>query len=391
MSDETEAMITAATATLTRELWQDIKQFIPSLFGAIRKSAKALRRETLASPAHFLDELANGNINDGDVVTIAAKPSAFGPYLRNHLFSPMVGTFSSNRLGPSIESDIQPLAMIVNTMTMLSPVGLYPKLANDAIQGCLYPSDASAFGFNSFLPLGGINSLIISVPSLFSPEYISHYHKPCHVTGVARLVDSATFESAGFSPEDHETVRQAGSFWIFDGAGEESDCVPLADGVITPMWGSLYACGHLEFDGQLERNLISNAVVGAMRQQGYDVRVHQDIGARPTGTAICGRGVRAMLAQNSPVFSIQTDVDLALDYAASRKRFDALSTVVLESIANAFKEAGTPLQNENDLDFTYTNATNSYKVLQSLSADEIRDPLAIAIRDWHRTRVASNE
>jgi hypothetical protein len=50
------------------------------------------------------------------------------------------------------------------------------------------------------------------------------------------------------------------------------------------------------------------------------------------------------------------------------------------------KLSSTEIKNPYDLDFTYTDSDKAFTVLKSSSADEISDPIGMAIRDWHRKR-----
>jgi hypothetical protein len=80
------------------------------------------------------------------------------------------------------------------------------------------------------------------------------------------------------------------------------------------------------------------------------------------------------------------DAELALDYKEYRSRFDMICKHTLQNLAVVCESESVELRNLADLDFSYSDSTSAFSVLESLGAEAIHDPLIVAIRDWHRKR-----
>src|SRR5262249_24311336 len=113
--------------------------------------------------------------------------------------------------------------------------------------------------------------------------------------------------------------------------------------------------------------------------------IQRNTGVLPS-FGIYGEGVRVTISSQVPMYSLHMDADVGTAFGPTRQSFDGVLTSALATIKTAFASKSVQLKNPDDLDFSYTNGTNAYSVLKSLSAYAIRDPLGVAIRDWHRLR-----
>jgi hypothetical protein len=80
------------------------------------------------------------------------------------------------------------------------------------------------------------------------------------------------------------------------------------------------------------------------------------------------------------------DAQISSEYQSYRERFDRVCVEFQKTIAESAILSSVELKNPNDLDFTYTNSTSSFRVLRSGAAEAIADPIGLAVRDWHRKR-----
>jgi hypothetical protein len=381
-----EAASRAAAQELTRQLYADVKSWLPSLWRWLKRQHHGATMETYSSPATVLEALRRGLLSDGDFVTIECKPAPFGPFLRSHFLSVVIGNHTRMRLGPPLSATNPVLGLMAQITSQLSPVGLFPVLEEDVSQACLYPSDATTCGFIGLLP--GVDNLVTYLPALLATRHTPFCNMPCHLSGEMRLITPAALLDAGFQAEVYEELRQSGDVWALDATVDDSRCVPLDDAISTELWGGLYASGHLEIaSGKIEVTKLVDALRNAMSSSGYEVRVHQNLAGRKE-IVLFARGFRACLDSAALYFSLHMDADLALDFKTARSTFDRVCQNVLLNVKSLCEEASVDLRNPCDLDFTYSNAATAFTVMESLGAHAIRNPLIIAIRDWHKKRVA---
>lgn len=84
-----EAAASAAAQELTRQLHADIKTWLATAAGWVKKKYGNVSRETYKSPAELLHALKSNLVNDGDRITLECKPALYGPFLRDHFLSLM--------------------------------------------------------------------------------------------------------------------------------------------------------------------------------------------------------------------------------------------------------------------------------------------------------------
>ena len=288
------------------------------------------------------------------------------------------------RLGPPFIGENPIMAMMAQVTSHLKPVGLYPPIGADVAQACLYPSDTTACGFIGLFP--GIDEMVEYLPCLLTTRYTPYTGMPCHVTGVVRLADPKLLIDFGVPLEDYEELRQAGQVWFLDATVDDSECTPLDDASETELWGGMYASGHLEFaSGSIEISALVESIRDAAQASGFETQVTRNRAKRQE-IMIFGHGFRSLVDTQAPLYSIHMDADIGTDYKGARSRFDLISTNMLANIKSSCEDATVELKNAMDLDFSYTNAADSFSVLKSKGAEFMNDPLAMAIRDWHRTR-----
>jgi hypothetical protein len=274
--------------------------------------------------------------------------------------------------------------MMAQATTHLTPVGMYPVIDRDTVQGCLYPADATAFGFVGIMP--EVTQLVPYVPALFAARMSRFFGAPSFITGIVRYVDAGMISEAGFGPEDHEVLRQAGRVWFFDATDDDAKCTPIADAEPAEVWGGLYAYGHLEIEsGFLKLKSAIEALHTALTSSGVDISITQNQAGRRE-ILLFGRGIRAQMDAQLPIYAVHMDAEVGRGYADARKRFDAVMQAVLGNVRDACATDGAHLRNPNDLDFSYTDGTHAYTVLKSAAADRLHDPVLFAVRDWHRQR-----
>ena len=347
---------------LANQLYPDLKSWIVSLGRKLRNPIARARAETFESPKTLLGALKTGQVRDGDLITLECKPAQFGPFLRNHFLSPFVGRRTDMRLGPPLSHENPILGIMAQTTSHLQPVGLYPPVRDGVHQACLYPSDAKACGFLGLMP--GLNGLVEYIPSLLASRHIPYCGTPCNLTGVVRLVDAQVMTEFGVSPEDYEETRQSGNIWFIDATADESECVPLDDALTTELWGGLYASGHLEIaNGSVQYDQLVDSFVDAFKNQNFDPEVTQNRAGRQE-IMIYAKGIRALLDTKAPVYSIHMDAELAITFGKYRNKFDSICSDFVDNINTICKEESVDLKNEMDLDFSYTDASDAFTVLQ---------------------------
>jgi hypothetical protein len=381
-----EAAASAAAKELTRQLYADVKSWLTGAGRWIKKKYGKVLTEVYSSPSELLDALKNNLVKDGDRVTLECKPALYGPFLRDHFLSPIIGNHTGMRLGPPLQHPNPVIGLMAQVTSQLTPVGLYPPIEDGVSQAVLYPSDTPACGFQSLIPVFGINELVQYIPALLASRHTNFCNVPCHITGIIRLIDSANLMESGFKPEIHEEMRQAGTVWFIDATDEDSECNPLGEGVTTELWGGLYASGHLEIaSGTLKVERVLEGFRGALASAGYKPFVDQNQAGRKE-IMIFAEGFRILMDSQLPYYSLHMDAELALDFKGSREKFDRVSLSALENIKKICGEDSVELINPLDFDFSYTNCAEAYSVMCSSGADNIKDPLMLAIRDWHRKR-----
>jgi hypothetical protein len=223
--------------------------------------------------------------------------------------------------------------------------------------------------------------------AIFAERHIPYCGKRCSITGVIRSISEADFTNAGFKREDFEVARQQANIWILDATGDDSECMVLSDREHTEFWGGLYASGHLEIaSGRLRITSVIDGFRSALSDAGYEIVTAPNLGSR-RDVALFGRGIRATIDTRSPfLYSLHMDAELTRTFGDARQRFDCICERVLSNLAQACVNESVEMKNLNDFDFSYTDSAQLFTVLRSLAADAIMDPLAVAIRDWHRRR-----
>lgn len=384
-----EAAAAAAAQELTRQIYTDVKSWLPTMWRWLRRKYPRATTDPYPAPAAVLDALKSGLLRDGDRVTIECKPAHFGPFLRDHFLSPLIGNHTTLRLGPPLRSPNPFLGMMAQVTSQLTPVALFPPLTGNVSQACLYPSDATSCGFLGLLP--GVNELVTYLPALLAARHTQFSNMPCRVSGEIRLITADVFVEAGFQPEMYEELRQSAAVWVLDATSDDSYCAPLADGVTAELWGGLYASGHLEIaSGQLEVPKAVDAISSAIADAGYAVGTDQNLAGRQE-IMVFAKGFRACLDRQATYFSLHMDADVGLDFKQARSKFDQVCNQTLLNLKSLCETESVDLRNPHDLDFSYSNSATAYTVMRSLGANSIRDPLLVAIRDWHRKRALGHE
>ncbi|HBW8778797.1 TPA: hypothetical protein MXD69_001436 [Klebsiella variicola] len=374
---------------LGRQLYNDVKLIIPYLFRKLTIPTKKAIAKRYKSPEELLDGLKCGHVKDGDFIAIECKPSTFGPFLRSHVLSVISCTRSDMHLGPQLISDHPEFpeieTLMVQSTSYLKPVGLYPPIDDNISQITLFPSDATCCGFIGLRP--DVRNLITSIPAIVSQNKISLCGAPSVVIGIVRTVTQSMFQDKGISLETYEELRQAGDAWYLDIISEGTEIKPMFDGVVTEMWGGIYASGHIEIEGEIQIQSLIDGVFDVFKNAGFEPFFHQNMVASKEFTVL-SRGLRFTIYPFGCIYSLHMDAELAINYKASRSVFDDICDNLLSVILESAKKHGAKIKNPKDLDFTYTDAAKSFSILESKTAGLISDPISIVVRDWHRKKNA---
>ncbi len=369
---------------LAQQLYPDLKNWLASLAKSMRTPVKKANAKVFNNPSDLLDALKKNAVQADEWVTLECKPSNFGPFLRNHFMSPIIGHHTGMRLGPQIQGGHPIMGMLGQITSHLRPVGIYPPIDDDLYQICLYPSDAVAFGMIGLLP--GTDKMIEYIPAVTSSKHLTFNNMPCSVRGIVRQVSPKLLTDIGAPIERWEELRQSGDIWFIDLTDDYAEVNPLGDATTTEIWGGLYASGHMEIaNGELHLKPLIDGMADSIKSAGFEPHVTQNQAARKE-VIIYGVGIRAVIDTQTPLYSIHMDAELGLDYAANKAKFDKVTKSYLNIIEEASKLSSAEIVNLHDLDFTYTDSESSYSVLRSVGSELIADPVGVAIRDWHRKR-----
>ena len=293
------------------------------------------------------------------------------------------------RLGPTFfgEGDrYGTIAIMAQQSSHLKPVGLYPPIDSGISQLTLLPADATCYGFIGFIP--EVQSLVSSISAIVSQDKISLCGSPSLVTGIIRVVTQAMFVEKGLPIEKYEELRQAGDTWYLDICSEGTEIKPMYDGAVTEVWGGLYASGHIEVEGGIQVKPLIDGIMDAFKSAGYEPEFLQNL-AETKDMSILARGLRFTISPYGCIYSLHMDAELAINYKRNKDLFNSVCDNLQDVIIESAKKSDAKIINPRDLDFTYTDSAKSFSVLESRAADEISDPVAIVIRDWHRKRKAS--
>lgn len=370
---------------LATQMYNDVKHWLPSFARKMSIPIKKANAPIFSSPSELLNALKSNSIKANSWVRLECRPSNFGPFMRRHFLSHIVGFSTDSRLGPEIHHPSQvELGILAQITSHLVPVGLYPPINEELIQLCLYPADTSACGFIGEMP--AVNSLIEFLPAVADQKASVHSGAVCSVVGVVRCVTPSMTLDAGISIESYEVMRQRGEIWYLDIALEGAEIRPQNDGLITELWGGLYASGHIEYsEGALSAEAVVEEMASVLRGNGYDCSINREL-AKGEEFAVFGTGIRCVLSAKRGIYSVHMDAELGFDFSGSMQRFDKICIGVLKGIEMAATAASVRLHNPNDLDFTYTNSAKAFSVLSSIAAENIADPVGLAVRNWHRKR-----
>lgn len=368
---------------LANQLYPDLKNWIPTLYKQISAPFKKAISPVYNSINELQIALKNNELEPNSWITLKCKPFTFGPFLRNHFLTPIIGLNTEMRLGPRISHNNPIMAIFSQVTTHLKPVGLYPPIDNDLYQICLYPTDANICGAIGLLPK--VNNLVTYLPALTNSKNLNFCGLNCRIKGILRQIDPKLLTDLNIPIEKYEELRQKGDTWFIDLSTSESEVDPY-DATVTEMWGGLYATGHIEIlDGQLKLKPLVDGLFETIKDAGYTPTI-QPNKAGSKEITIFAKGIRAVIGTQAPVYSIHMDAEIASHYKINKTKFDIICKGYLNIIKETAKSCNVNIANPDDLDFSYTDSEKSYSVLKSKGADYIADVTSIAVRDWHRKR-----
>jgi len=378
----TETIIKTATETLVKELYSDIKSWALSGIRPVEKIIKNIKKKKYSDINQLQLDISNNKIKNGELVEIECKFSSFGPFIKPNYIGPLSGLNTQNRLGPPLLHSNPLFGMVAQTTSNLLPVGIYPAVSEKVAQVRLYPSATEAFGFIGLFP--DVNKIVPSFNALIKPEYLNIAHKSCKLSGRINCISQKDFVDAGYALEDFEIVRTINNIWFFDATGKDSDC-KVMDSEVKELWGALYSAGHIEFDGDIQINKLINGYLEKLGPHVEDLQVAQNK-VKNKEVNIYGKGFRMVQHVSFPIYALHYDIDIGTNYVNQRDSYEKILNAVLQNIDETCKQNSVKLFNPNELDFNYSNSSVSYKIMESLAANRIEDPLAIAIRQWYKNK-----
>mgnify|MGYP000898991537 FL=1 len=374
-----ETITKTITETITKEIYSDLKSFAVSKLEPLRKISLRIKRKKYSSISDLVSDISMGKLKNGSLIELYCKFSSFGPFLKNLYVGPLAGMNTKNRLGPPIINPSNPIiGMVAQTVSNLIPVGIYPPVSGKVAQVRLYPANIQALGFFSFIP--EVNNLVQSFNALVKSDFLINAHRDCKLTGRIRCISQLEFTKAGFQLEDYEVLRSMGNIWFLDATNNDSDCA-VVQNEISELWAALYSVGHLEFNGEIP---IQPLITGYLNNLGpliKDLHVVQNQ-AKNKEINIFGEGFRMVQHINFPIYALHYDINIGTNYQNQKEAYDKILLAIHESINETCSKNSVKLHNPYDLDFTYSNGKTSFKLLESISAQNIKDPLALAIRQW---------
>jgi hypothetical protein len=367
------------TETITKEIYSDLKSFAVSKLAPLRKISLRFKKKKYLNISDLVSDISTGKIKNGSLIELDCKFSSFGPFIKNLYIGPLAGLNTKNRLGPPIIHQSNPImGMVAKTVSNLIPVGLYPPVSDKVAQVRLYPANIEALGFFSFFP--EVNNLVPSFNALINSDFLINAHRNCRLTGKIRSVSQLEFINAGFHLEDFEVLRSIGNIWYLDATDVDSDCKLLMSET-SELWAALYSVGHLEFNGEIPINSLVTGYLNKLSPLVKDLQVVQNL-VNNREINIFGEGFRMVQHINFPIYALHYDINIGTNYQYQKDIYDKILLAVHETINETCYSNSVKLYNPYDLDFTYSNGLTTFKLLESLSAQNIQDPLALAIRQW---------
>ncbi|WP_129544342.1 hypothetical protein [Serratia sp. 1D1416] len=384
MSDDPlNTIVKSSSEELTRQLYGDVKSFIVNMARKMITPVKKSQAKRYDNIASLLDDLKSNKLRQDSFVALECKPSMFGTFLRGHKLS-LIN--SMGRIVGHKNFILSPdpfLQLMANTTSYLKPVGLYPKIDDEVSQICLYPADTNNYGMMGIMP--GVGDLVPSIPAIASQSKLVHSGASSNVIGIVRLITRAMFEDNNIPIEIYEDYRAKGDVWFLDLHSEGTEIKPMYNAATTEVWAGLYAEGHLEHNGVVRFDILIPELVQAFKNVGIDVQYIQNQ-ARDKDFLFWSPDVRLVLYPSSSYFSLHMDAEVNISYKVSRNKFDRICHGVLDALVQSANKCGVKVNNPYDLDFSYTDSSSMYSLLTSGGANAITDPLAIAVRDWHRLK-----
>lgn len=367
------------TETITKEIYSDLKSFAISKLAPLRKFSLRFKKKKYSNISDLLSDISSGKLKNGSLVELDCKFSSFGPFLKNLYIGPLAGVNTRNRLGPPIINPSNPImGMVAQTVSNLIPVGIYPPVTDKVAQVRLYPANIEVLGFFSFFP--EVSNLVPSFNALINSDFLINAHRNCKLTGKIRSISQLEFVKAGFHLEDFEVLRSLGNIWYLDATIADSDC-KIVQNEISELWAALYSVGHLEFNGEIPIQSLITGYLNKLSPLVRDLQVVQNqVNNREIN--IFGEGFRMVQYINFPIYALHYDINIGTNYQNQRETYDKILIAVHESINETCSTNSVKLYNPYDLDFTYSNGLTTFKLLESISAQNIQDPLALAIRQW---------
>lgn len=373
-----EKAVEIATKTIIQEIYNDIKEWAMTAVRPMQRTVRNIKKKKYSNIAELNSDISKRNLKNGDYIQIKCKFSSFGISKKPIYIGPLAGMNTQNRLGPPLLNNNPVLGMMAQMTSNLSPIGIYPYIDENITQVKLYPHDSSAFGFFGMMP--DIHNLVPSFNALIKTEFLNEAHKVCTLTGKLRCITQKDLVDAGYPLEEYEVLRSLDNIWFLQAVDNESDC-KVKDNSKTELWGALYSGGHLEFDGELPIKPLIDNYINSLSPHVEDLKVIQNQ-AKNKEVNIFGKGFRMVQHINFPLYALHYDIDIGTNYIEQKKNYDNILNTVFESINKTCDDNSVELKNPNDLDFHYTNQTNNHKLLASKAAENIDDPLAMAIREW---------
>lgn len=379
-------MASKLPAGLMAPLYADLKTVVIATTTKLKRILDDSHRPHFTSPRHLEAAFSGSQVRDGQRLTLNCRLSPFGPFMRRHFLTPLVGPNRNSRLGPML-GGVNPVAdFVAQITTHYRPVGLCPPIAEDTVQGFAYDTEYPTAGLVGLVP--GVSEMVSHTHVLLRPDHSRYYGRSVFLQGVLRQITPWDFQEAGLTMGDYEACRQQGKIYFVDCTPEQSDWRVVDKTPAMPeFWGALYAHGHLECDDPTIVRIPD--IVEVAREAVSRVSPYTDVTQNSKGRqeiGVFGQGVRMVLDTEAPLWCIHMDTELSSGYPLARTAFEEVAETFLTGVEECVTANGARLLNPRDVDFTYLDNTASYNVLRSQAAEELTDPALTLVRDWHKRR-----
>ena len=222
----------------------DIQNWVSSNYQRTLRSARRRIAPDVGSVAELRRLIVSGELEPDTEITLMCKPTLFAPFQRREFLTTIIGSHTSQRLGPPIVGGPHPAAAILaQFQNHWSPVAMMPP--DDGItQVTLLETGSQVIGVQSLVP--AFAPSLPTIPAVVPNSFLRHLNRDCNVTGILRMLDLAAFGEFDESAETFESLRQAGELFFLDLSNDYGVVNWHSSAPTAELWGGLYTSAHLQ-------------------------------------------------------------------------------------------------------------------------------------------------